>query len=180
MKRIAKGSSGKIPEVFSPNQTTPTDAYHLIQTCTVCDVFRTGSIPSRYEPIFEFSESVAVLAPDQTYRGRCELWLKRHATELHQLPRDLRDSFIHSLAILSEVIQEVMKARKINYELLGNTVPHLHWHVIPRYLDDPLPHRPIWENPHYKELPNDRYFSTSKRRSTAQLLRLRIIEKLGS
>jgi diadenosine tetraphosphate (Ap4A) HIT family hydrolase len=35
---------------------------------------------------------------------------------------------------------------KLNYLTLGNTVPHLHTHVVPRYLDDPAPGGPIaWE-----------------------------------
>ena len=43
-----------------------------------------------------------------------------------------------------------MRARfdpvKLNYLTLGNTVPHLHTHVLPRYLDDPAPGGPIpWE-----------------------------------
>ena len=37
---------------------------------------------------------------------------------------------------------------KINYELLGNMVPHMHWHVVPRFTADPLWPRPIWSEPH--------------------------------
>jgi diadenosine tetraphosphate (Ap4A) HIT family hydrolase len=34
----------------------------------------------------------------------------------------------------------------MNYQLLGNLVPHLHVHVVPRYLDDPAPGKPMpWE-----------------------------------
>jgi diadenosine tetraphosphate (Ap4A) HIT family hydrolase len=32
---------------------------------------------------------------------------------------------------------------KLNYLTLGNTVPHLHTHVVPRYRDDPAPGGPI-------------------------------------
>jgi diadenosine tetraphosphate (Ap4A) HIT family hydrolase len=35
---------------------------------------------------------------------------------------------------------------KVNYMLLGNSVPHLHTHVFPRYPDDPAPGGPLsWE-----------------------------------
>jgi diadenosine tetraphosphate (Ap4A) HIT family hydrolase len=32
----------------------------------------------------------------------------------------------------------------MNYELLGNQVPHLHWHLFPRYRDDPNRLQPVW------------------------------------
>ena len=38
--------------------------------------------------------------------------------------------------------------RKINYELLGNQTPHIHWHVIPRLADDPAPLEAVWAVPH--------------------------------
>jgi diadenosine tetraphosphate (Ap4A) HIT family hydrolase len=37
-----------------------------------------------------------------------------------------------------------LRPRRINYECLGNVVAHVHWHLVPRYEDDPAPTRPIW------------------------------------
>ena len=37
-------------------------------------------------------------------------------------------------------------AAKMNYEALGNSVPHLHWWLTPRHGNDPRPHGPIWED----------------------------------
>ena len=34
---------------------------------------------------------------------------------------------------------------KLNYDILGNSLPHLHTHVMPRYADDP---KPGWPFPH--------------------------------
>jgi diadenosine tetraphosphate (Ap4A) HIT family hydrolase len=36
----------------------------------------------------------------------------------------------------------------MNYELLGNMVPHMHWHLVPRFTSDALWPRPIWSEPH--------------------------------
>jgi diadenosine tetraphosphate (Ap4A) HIT family hydrolase len=42
----------------------------------------------------------------------------------------------------------------MNYEVLGNTVGHLHWHLFPRYEWDPNPKRPTWETNHTPRLPS--------------------------
>ena len=50
---------------------------------------------------------------------------------------------------MSDVAQAMFRAfspRKLNYEALGNTVPHLHWWLTPRYVDDSRPRAPIWED----------------------------------
>jgi diadenosine tetraphosphate (Ap4A) HIT family hydrolase len=41
-------------------------------------------------------------------------------------------------------LREVMAPAKVNLASLGNVVPHLHWHVIPRFTDDPHFPNPVW------------------------------------
>jgi len=41
-------------------------------------------------------------------------------------------------------IRQVMRPDKINVANLGNKVPHVHWHVVPRYMDDPHFPNPVW------------------------------------
>lgn len=44
------------------------------------------------------------------------------------------------------MIEQVFAPCHMNYQLLGNSVPHLHVHLVPRYIDDPDPGRPLpWE-----------------------------------
>ncbi|MGH7275598.1 MAG: HIT domain-containing protein [Candidatus Rokuibacteriota bacterium] len=40
------------------------------------------------------------------------------------------------------------QARKINDALLGNQIPHVHWHVMPRLAGDPAPREPVWSLHH--------------------------------
>ena len=56
--------------------------------------------------------------------------------------QDLLD-FMADLQIASKALKKVTGAVKINYELRGNTMPHLHMHLFPRYIDDPFPSAPI-------------------------------------
>jgi diadenosine tetraphosphate (Ap4A) HIT family hydrolase len=37
----------------------------------------------------------------------------------------------------------VYKPLKMNYETLGNSLPHLHTHLVPRYTADPRPGQPF-------------------------------------
>jgi diadenosine tetraphosphate (Ap4A) HIT family hydrolase len=41
-------------------------------------------------------------------------------------------------------LRRIMQPDKINLASLGNVVPHLHWHVIPRWRDDSHFPAPIW------------------------------------
>jgi diadenosine tetraphosphate (Ap4A) HIT family hydrolase len=50
---------------------------------------------------------------------------------------------VHTVA---RMIEQVFTPCHMNYQLLGNSVPHLHVHLVPRYTDDPAPGRPLpWE-----------------------------------
>jgi diadenosine tetraphosphate (Ap4A) HIT family hydrolase len=51
--------------------------------------------------------------------------------------------------LVARILAETLHARKINYELLGNQLPHIHWHLIPRLADDPTPLEPVWRVPHH-------------------------------
>ena len=90
-----------------------------------------------------------VLADVQYYRGYTVFVAKRCVAELHELPAGERDAFLHEMAEVAQAVFEAFEPRKLNYELLGNGAPHLHWHLFPRYADDPQPTRPTWRDPDF-------------------------------
>ena len=59
-----------------------------------------------------------------------------------------RGGVIEAMNSVAAALSRLFNPDKINYELLGNMVPHMHWHVVPRYLSDPFWPRPIWSEPH--------------------------------
>jgi diadenosine tetraphosphate (Ap4A) HIT family hydrolase len=86
----------------------------------------------------------AYLHEDQFFPGWTVLVLKQHATELFHLSRDDRSSLIEEVSAVAGVLAREWRAGKINYELLGNHLPHIHWHLIPRLPQDPAPLEPVW------------------------------------
>src|SRR5438105_15646704 len=96
------------------------------------------------ELVWQFPHSIALLGPWQYYQGYCILVARRHATELNQLPENERMAYFNEMCWLAKAIESAFNPRKLNYELLGNQVPHLHWHLFPRYDHDADALRPVW------------------------------------
>lgn len=93
--------------------------------------------------VWRFPQSVAVLGAWQHYTGYCVLVSREHATELSQLGAN-RGAFLNEMALLAEAVEACFTPHKLNYELLGNQVPHLHWHLFPRTATDPERLQPVW------------------------------------
>lgn len=93
--------------------------------------------------VWQFPNSIAVLGQWQFFTGYCVLVSREHATELSQLG-SARGAFLEEMATLAWAIEECFRPHKLNYELLGNQVPHLHWHLFPRSADDADRLRPVW------------------------------------
>ena len=107
--------------------------------------------PESGEPVRKIQDlpaSVAILGADQFYRGYALVVARTHATELYRLPEAEATQYFRDMLRVARAIDRAFEPRKLNYELLGNTVPHLHWHLFPRYADDPGPLRPVWEHAH--------------------------------
>jgi diadenosine tetraphosphate (Ap4A) HIT family hydrolase len=74
------------------------------------------------------------------------VWKLGHVAEPSDLRADAAAGYWFDVLRVGRAIQAVFAPIKLNYLTLGNTVPHLHTHVLPRYLDDPAPGGPIpWE-----------------------------------
>jgi diadenosine tetraphosphate (Ap4A) HIT family hydrolase len=91
------------------------------------------------------SVSTLYLDRNQTYRGHCQLVFDpRHAEGLELLDPDEYQRFSADLATAARAISLAMRPDRMNYASLGNVVPHVHWHLVPRYRDDPRWGAPIY------------------------------------
>ncbi|MDD2898657.1 MAG: HIT family protein [Desulfuromonadaceae bacterium] len=107
--------------------------------------------------ITELPHSYVILNRDQFFPGYTLQFTKTHVTELFHLDRDVRSALMDEVSAVAHALFAVYAPAKINYELLGNMVPHIHWHIVPRFSSEPLWPRPIWAEQHIERflLPDD-------------------------
>jgi diadenosine tetraphosphate (Ap4A) HIT family hydrolase len=87
--------------------------------------------------IHEFPHSVFVIGDHQFFRGYSLLLFKQHARELHELEPSVQSALFAELMIAGRAVANTIKPWKMNYSCYGNAVPHIHWHLFPRYASDP-------------------------------------------
>nr|NIN00308.1 HIT domain-containing protein [candidate division Zixibacteria bacterium]NIT04130.1 HIT domain-containing protein [Candidatus Saccharibacteria bacterium] len=109
--------------------------------------------------------STALVSDNQVCRGYTILvYNKAHITELFHLEREELIAYSEDLAKVAKAIYDAYHPHKMNYELLGNVVPHLHWHIIPRQKTDPIKLGwPIWGEGYVEvRLSDDEYAEIAK------------------
>ena len=100
-----------------------------------------------WEFVARLSVSSLYLGTNQTYRGHCQLVFDpRHVARLDELSADEWQAMSIDLRRAQIAVLRTVNADHVNVESLGNIVPHLHWHIIPRYRDDPRWGLPIWRD----------------------------------
>lgn len=85
-----------------------------------------------------------ILADDPDYPGFLRVILNAHVKEMTDLPEAGQLTLMQVVMASESALREVMSPAKINLASFGNVVPHLHWHVIPRFEGDPHFPNPVW------------------------------------
>jgi diadenosine tetraphosphate (Ap4A) HIT family hydrolase len=88
-----------------------------------------------------------VLVDEPRYPGFCRVILRRHATEISDLAGPEREALMNVVFAVEEAVRDTMRPDKMNLASLGNAVPHVHWHVVPRFRDDAHFPTPVWGEP---------------------------------
>lgn len=88
-----------------------------------------------------------ILVADPDYPGFCRVVLNAHVKEMTDLAPLDRQRMMVTVLKVETVLRDLLQPDKINLASLGNLVPHLHWHVIPRYADDRHFPDAIWAAP---------------------------------
>ena len=85
-----------------------------------------------------------VRADEPDYPGFLRVILNAHVKEMTDLAAADQQALMRVVFAAEAALRVVMAPDKINLASLGNVVPHLHWHVIPRFTDDPHFPNPVW------------------------------------
>lgn len=134
--------------------TTDWDTLAEGKSCAF-DAPRADATP-QWDLVARLAASSWYLPKNQSYRGHGILVFDpRHATRLDQLTSAEWQAYAADLHHATRAIVAVCKPDHLNVESLGNLMPHLHWHVIPRYKNDGRWGQPIWA-PDVNEQPDRR------------------------
>lgn len=85
-----------------------------------------------------------VLVADADYPGYCRIVWHRHVAEMTDLDAAERRHLMSVVFAAESALRAAARPDKVNLASLGNLVPHLHWHVIPRWRGDRHFPNPIW------------------------------------
>ena len=106
--------------------------------CVLCQ-------PSPNEQVvYQHEKWRVVLVDDDLYPGFCRVIWEGHAAEMTDLSLTDRKKLMAVVLSVEAAVRDVMVPDKVNLASLGNMVPHLHWHVIPRFVDDAHFPESVW------------------------------------
>ncbi|QET02809.1 MULTISPECIES: HIT family protein [Cupriavidus] len=88
-----------------------------------------------------------ILVEHDRFPGFCRIVWNDHVAELSDLDDADQAWLMRLVARVERVVREVMTPDKVNLAAFGNMVPHLHWHIIPRYRWDTHFPEAIWAAP---------------------------------
>ena len=140
------------------------------ENCPVCNQ---NPMPAGMEDIVELKYSWLSAEPIDCLRGACHLIAKQHVIELYELDDSELLNFMKEVQLCSKALKLVTNAIKINYEIHGNSMPHLHVHLYPRYFDDPFPDQAI----NYKR--KERLYTEKEYREFIEKMRKSVAENRG-
>ena len=116
------------------------------QTCELCLTTTPGDV------LWRSPACRVVRVADPYYPGFCRVIWNAHIREMGDLDVAQQHYLLAVLLAVEKVVKTLFKPDKINLASLGNMVPHLHWHIIPRWCDDRHFPEPIWGAVHREGL----------------------------
>jgi diadenosine tetraphosphate (Ap4A) HIT family hydrolase len=92
------------------------------------------------------------------------IWRGRHVNEPTELEDTEASAYWAEVLTVARALISIYQPLKMNYETLGNSLPHLHTHLIPRFAEDPRPGQPfpLSSQQPDREIPEERLRTDAK------------------
>lgn len=100
--------------------------------CFYCDEHHEGREGLMFE-VGKMKAGVLYLFKDQAHKGRCVMALADHKKELFECDDAQRNDYMADVAAAAAAIKKLWGCTKINLGSFGDTNPHLHFHIVPKY-----------------------------------------------
>ena len=107
------------------------------QTCELCSN-PGGAV------LWQSADCRVIRVDDRYYPGFCRVIWNDHVREMTDLDPAARDALMRVVYAVEMVVRQLFSPDKINLASFGNVVPHVHWHIIPRWEDDRHFPEPVW------------------------------------
>ncbi len=105
--------------------------------CPLCQT--AGGIVLWQGPLFRVID-----AADAAYPGFTRVVWTKHVVEMTDLGTEEQSTLMRAVFLVESIQRKMLQPHKINLAAFGNVVPHLHWHIIPRWSDDLHFPAPVW------------------------------------
>lgn len=107
------------------------------QDCPLCAAVKPGGVDKGFSHfVADLSMGRLFLHNNQYVKGYCGLICFKHVREPYELPQDEQEQFFDDMMVSAMAIEKAFNSDKMNFQILGNLVPHLHVHLQPRYYGD--------------------------------------------
>ena len=98
-------------------------------------------------PIWSDERLRVVRVDEPGYAGYCRVIWNAHVREMTDLTQAERAHCMRVVYAVEAALREGLRPEKVNLGSLGNMTPHLHWHVVARFRDDPHFPNAVWGAP---------------------------------
>ena len=85
--------------------------------------------------ICELPMSKLILFKEQSHPGRVIVACKKHVDDITELTADERAQYMEDINKVAVCIHKVFNPDKVNFGAYGDTMHHLHVHIVPKYRD---------------------------------------------
>ncbi|WP_458762922.1 HIT family protein [Cupriavidus basilensis] len=110
---------------------------NLVPNCPLCET-------DGGELVWRGERARVILVEHERFPGFCRVVWNGHVAEQTDLPEDDQAWLMRLVARVERAVRETMVPDKVNLAAFGNMVPHLHWHIIPRYRWDTHFPEAVW------------------------------------